>query len=260
MAVAAAGLVAGAAAAALGGTASAAASVAGAPAVATARTAPSAALTADMMMARPGTAGLAGSGHSGQVNLISAPAPARAVTGSGGSSRQGATRTLSSSARRATQVHRAAAAPAGPTQRQLIPHGTSGPQAWMQLGSSQLRNARTIVHQAMGKGMGPRAAVIAVATAMQESQLVNVNYGTAASLGLFQQQPNYGWGTAAQIMNPAHAADAFLNALRQHQASDPGWASQPLWANAQAVQRSAFPFAYAKWEAQAAHLVKTILS
>ena len=136
-----------------------------------------------------------------------------------------------------------------------MPGGASGTQAWMPISPTQLTNAHTIVHQALAKGMGLRSAVIAVATAMQESQLVNVDYGTSDSLGLFQQQPDMGWGTAQQVTNPAYAADAFLAALHAHQAADPAWAGQPLWANAQAVQKSAFPFAYAKWETQAAHLV-----
>ena len=67
-----------------------------------------------------------------------------------------------------------------------------------------------------------------------------------------------GWGTAAQITDPSFAANAFLGALQQYQAGNPGWASQPLWASAQAVQKSGFPLAYAKWESQAAGLVKQI--
>jgi len=67
-----------------------------------------------------------------------------------------------------------------------------------------------------------------------------------------------GWGTAAQIMHPAFAADAFLGALRGYEARNPGWAHEPLWQPAQAVQASAYPYAYARWEAQAAHLVAAI--
>jgi len=145
-----------------------------------------------------------------------------------------------------------------PTERQLIPTGTSGPQQYMTLGTAQLQNARTIVQQAMHKGMGVRSAVIAVATAMQESQLLNINYGTYESLGLFQQQPDCGWGTATQIMNPVYASDAFLNGLSQYQAGNPGWATQPLWQAAQGVQNSGYPYAYAKWEVQAAHIVATV--
>jgi len=145
-----------------------------------------------------------------------------------------------------------------PAADQLTPAGTSGPQAWMPLSPAQLSNATTIVQQALNKKMGLRSAVIAVATAMQESQLLNLHYGDQDSLGLFQQRPSMGWGTAAQITDPSFAADAFLGALQQYQAGDPAWASQPLWASAQAVQKSGFPFAYAKWESQAAGLVKQV--
>jgi hypothetical protein len=145
----------------------------------------------------------------------------------------------------------------GPADR-LMPVRTSGPQAAMPIDSAQVANATTIVRQALGQRMGIRSAVIAVATAMQESMLQNINYGTGTALGLFQQQPDSGWGTPAQVMRPTYAARAFLSALRQHQAGDPSWARQPLWANAQAVQNSAFPLAYAKWESQAASLVRHI--
>jgi hypothetical protein len=145
-----------------------------------------------------------------------------------------------------------------PNADRLSPVATSGPQSFMTITPAQYANAATIVKQALAKRMGVRSAVVAVATAMQESTLNNVNYGTSDSLGLFQQRPSCGWGTAQQIMNPSYAADSFLNALREHQAADPGWAARPLWATAQAVQGSAYPYAYAKWESQALHLVVTI--
>jgi hypothetical protein len=147
-----------------------------------------------------------------------------------------------------------------PEADRLMPVGTSGPQSYMPITPAQYDNAATIVKQAFAKRMGVRSAVIAVATAMQESTLNNINYGTSDSLGLFQQRPSCGWGTAQQIMDPTYAANAFLSALQQHQAADPGWAAQPLWANAQAVQASGYPYAYAKWESQAAHLVRQILT
>ena len=153
-----------------------------------------------------------------------------------------------------------AAARAGqlPFADRLLPVGTSGPQAVMPISGSQLGNATTIVQQALAVRMGVRSAVIAVATAMQESQLQDLGYGDGGSLGLFQQEPAMGWGTAQQIMSPAFASDAFLAALQQYQAGDPGWAAQPLWQTAQGVQKSGFPFAYAQWEAQAASLVQQI--
>ena len=145
-----------------------------------------------------------------------------------------------------------------PAQQMLTPTGTSGPQESMPITPVRYANATTIVRQAISKHMGLRSAVIAVATSMQESTLLNLPYGDSDSLGLFQQRPSCGWGTPAQIQRPAYAADAFLNALRSYQATNPDWARQPLWEPAQGVQGSAFPTAYARWEAQAAHLVAAV--
>jgi hypothetical protein len=145
-----------------------------------------------------------------------------------------------------------------PAQDMLTPVGTSGPQTWMQISPARYANAKTIVSQAIASHMGLRAAVIAVATSMQESTLLNLPYGDSDSLGLFQQRPSCGWGTPAQILRPAYAAGAFLHALRGYQASNPDWARQPLWEPAQGVQGSALPAAYARWEAQAAQLVVSV--
>jgi hypothetical protein len=145
-----------------------------------------------------------------------------------------------------------------PMADRLVAGPASGPQSTMPITPAQLANATTIVRQALSKRMGVRAAVIAVATAMQESGLENISYGDRDSLGLFQQRPSMGWGTASQVTTPAYAADAFLKALAAHQKADPGWAGQPLWETAQSVQNSGFPYAYAKWETQAAQLVSAI--
>jgi len=145
-----------------------------------------------------------------------------------------------------------------PAQDKLTPTGTSGPQEWMAITPARYQNAATIVRQALQDKMGLRSAVIAVATAMQESTLLNINYGDRDSLGLFQQRPSAGWGTPSQILRPVYAADAFLKALRTYQANNPAWAQQPLWQPAQGVQASGFPYAYAKWEAQAAQLVSSV--
>ena len=145
-----------------------------------------------------------------------------------------------------------------PLADRLLTGPVSGPQERMPITPARRQNAAAIVRQALDMHLGIRTAVIAVATSMQEATLDNIDYGTADSLGLFQQRPSCGWGTPAQIMNPAHAAGAFLTALHAHQETDPSWASQPLWASAQAVQGSAYPTAYAKWEAQAASLVQDI--
>jgi hypothetical protein len=145
-----------------------------------------------------------------------------------------------------------------PLADRLVIGRSSGSQSYLPMTASRMANATAIVHQALGRHMGLRAAVIAVATAMQESGLENISYGDRDSLGLFQQRPSMGWGTASQITTPSYAADAFLRALADHQKSDPSWAAQPLWATAQAVQKSGFPYAYAKWEKQAAELVSAV--
>jgi hypothetical protein len=145
-----------------------------------------------------------------------------------------------------------------PLADRLVIGAASGSQSYLPITSARMANATAIVRQALGRRMGLRAAVIAVATAMQESGLENISYGDRDSLGLFQQRPSMGWGSASQITTPSYAAGAFLSALAAHQKGDPGWAGQPLWATAQAVQRSGFPYAYAKWEKQAAQLVSAI--
>lgn len=102
-----------------------------------------------------------------------------------------------------------------------------------------------------------RAAVIALATAMQESGLRNLDYGDRDSVGLFQQRPGSAWGTVEQIMDPMYATTAFLYGA----GTNPGlvdveeWWTLDVTIAAQAVQRSGFPDAYAKHEALASTLV-----
>jgi cell wall-associated NlpC family hydrolase len=121
------------------------------------------------------------------------------------------------------------------------------------LDPGQLSNARIIYDVSVTMGLPQQAAVIAEATAMQESGLVNLPDGTSDSLGLFQQRPSQGWGTPAQIMQPVYAATRFYEAL----IDVPGWQSLALTDAAQAVQGSAAPGAYAKWESLADSLVAT---
>jgi hypothetical protein len=121
--------------------------------------------------------------------------------------------------------------------------------------STQVTNAATIVAVGVAKGIPPRGWVIAVATAMQESSLTNTPGGDQDSVGLFQQRPSQGWGTPAQLADPAYAAGKFSDRLL----TVDGWQAKPLTDAAQAVQRSAYPDAYAKWEADAIRLVQALL-
>jgi cell wall-associated NlpC family hydrolase len=121
------------------------------------------------------------------------------------------------------------------------------------LDSSQFSNAQVIYDASTSLQLPQQAAVIAIATAMQESSLVDINHGTSDSLGLFQQRPSQGWGTPAQIMDPVYASTRFYQALEQV----PDWQSLPLTLAAQDVQHSGHPGAYAHWQQLAEDLVAT---
>ncbi len=119
------------------------------------------------------------------------------------------------------------------------------------LSREQLQNATLIINVGQQMGVPQRGLVIAVATAMQESSLKNINHGDRDSLGLFQQRPSQGWGTPGQIMDPKYAAKRFYTGLLKVR----GWQTMSLTKAAQSVQRSAFPNAYAKHEKLAASIV-----
>ena len=118
----------------------------------------------------------------------------------------------------------------------------------------QRQNAATIIGVARNMGTPPRAWLVALATAKQESDLVNINYGDRDSLGLFQQRPSQGWGSPAQVLDPVYSTTTFLD----HLMKVPDWQRLPVTVAAQIVQRSAFPDAYAKWEGLAAELVAAL--
>jgi hypothetical protein len=144
------------------------------------------------------------------------------------------------------------------TLSELEPTALYGQQTTFMPAAAQWQNARVIVKVAEQRGMPLYAAVIATATAMQESQLTNLTNATNAdSLGLFQQRPSQGWGTAAQITDPYYATNAFLAALEVYA---PHYMTMYLWESAQAVQRSNFPTAYAQWESAAAQMVLAIVN
>ncbi|GAA2705628.1 hypothetical protein GCM10010429_14570 [Micromonospora olivasterospora] len=142
-----------------------------------------------------------------------------------------------------------------PDSGKLIPHGVQGQQSRIALNDEQTANAKAIIAATKKAGLPERAAVISIATSLQESKLENLGHlGDANdhdSLGLFQQRPSSGWGTPEQITDPEYSTTAFLKGLRQVD----GWQDMPLTEAAQTVQVSAYPDAYAQWEQQAADLV-----
>lgn len=137
------------------------------------------------------------------------------------------------------------------------------------LNQVQMNNAKKIVETAKSMGLGKRAQVIAVATAMQESTLYNLastrlpesynypNEGQGSdhdSVGLFQQRTSTGWGSVENLMKPDYATRQFLKAL----VGVPGWEGLPLTVAAQRVQVSAYPDHYAKHESAATQVVDAL--
>ncbi|MFF2619739.1 hypothetical protein [Kitasatospora sp. NPDC058046] len=141
------------------------------------------------------------------------------------------------------------------SQAIVVPMSPQGPQQTPQWSDQQRRNAATITNVARTRNLSPRAAVIAVATAAQESTLENLTHGDRDSLGLFQQRPSQGWSTAAQITDPVYASNGFYDTLVKTR----DWQTRPLTDVAADVQRpdERYRSAYAKWEQSAAGLVST---
>ncbi|WP_326672247.1 hypothetical protein [Streptomyces sp. NBC_01257] len=132
--------------------------------------------------------------------------------------------------------------------------GSSGEGRTYRMTFEQAANAATISAVGTTRGMPERAVTIALATALQESGLRNIQHGDRDSLGLFQQRPSQGWGTEKQILDPVYSAGKFY----QHLAEVPGYSRLPLTVAAQRVQRSGFPQAYAKHEPDAALLAAAL--
>ena len=119
-------------------------------------------------------------------------------------------------------------------------------------------NARVIVSVGRSLGVSDYGIVIALAAAMQESSLRNIDYGHLDSVGLFQQRPSSGWGTVAQLTDAAHSAKLFYGGPSNPNAGITrglldisGWSALTVTQAAQKVQISAYPDAYAKWETSA---------
>ncbi|WP_425426846.1 hypothetical protein [Asanoa hainanensis] len=137
------------------------------------------------------------------------------------------------------------------------------------LTQAQMNNAATIVKTGVSMGIPERGLIVAIATSMQESRLLNLantglpeslnypNEGTGYdhdSVGLFQQRTSTGWGTVQELMTPSISASKFFAALEQVY----GWQNMSIAGAAQAVQVSAFPDAYAQHEANATAVVEAL--
>lgn len=155
-----------------------------------------------------------------------------------------------------------------------ITPGNINGQTSANLNDSQLRYAQTIIDVVASRNMPENAAVVALATAMQESTFrmwwnVRVPGSEALtddktakgqdgySVGLFQQQVNgnqFAWGSVKDAMDPVRSTEMFLDALERLN----GWEGWPVTVAAQRVQGSAHPDKYAQWESLARTLVKDL--
>ncbi len=115
------------------------------------------------------------------------------------------------------------------------------------LTAEQVNNAALIAAVGSRQGFDAVGVTVALATALQESSLRNLDYGDRDSLGLFQQRPSQGWGSVEQVTDPYYSTEAFYTALLRVN----GWEDLAVTDAAQAVQRSGFPLAYADHEDEA---------
>jgi hypothetical protein len=124
----------------------------------------------------------------------------------------------------------------------------------VELDLDQAHYASIVVGVSVRRGLAARAGSIALATVYQETGIRNLDYGDRDSVGLFQQRPSQGWGTEKQLMDPYYATTKFYNALVRVQR----WESRDITEVAQAVQRSAYPDAYADHEPDARVLASAL--
>ena len=100
--------------------------------------------------------------------------------------------------------------------------------------AEQVAIARAAARVADRRKLPSRAKLVILATGFQESGIRNLTYGDRDSIGWLQQRPSQGWGTVAQIMDPAYGAGKFYDAL----VKVPAWQGMPVTVAAQAVQVS----------------------
>jgi cell wall-associated NlpC family hydrolase len=125
------------------------------------------------------------------------------------------------------------------------------------LSADQRAIAAQIIQIGKQRQLPPLAWQTAIQAGMQESSLTNVSHGDAAgpdSRGIFQMRFTMGWGTEAQLLDPVYEINKFYDVLTKI----PNWQQMRPGDAAQSVEHSAFPGAYAKWEAMAADLIKSV--
>ncbi len=112
--------------------------------------------------------------------------------------------------------------------------------------TDQAAVASQLVAVVVTRGLPARASTLLITAGIQESKLRNIPAGSGDrdSVGVLQQRPSQGWGTAAELSDPTFAAGAFLDAV----VKVPAWDTEPAADVIQAVQISADGSLYAEHE------------
>lgn len=123
--------------------------------------------------------------------------------------------------------------------------------------TGQASVAATMVGVVLKRGLPERAAILTVTAAWQESKLRNIAAGSGDldSVGVLQQRPSQGWGTAQELADVATATQRFLDALLKV----PNWQTEPAAEVIQAVQISAEGALYAQHESKSTAMVKALI-
>jgi LysM repeat protein len=144
-----------------------------------------------------------------------------------------------------------------PAPAAAAPAVAPGGQLQATLTAEQAANAALIIRIGRELGVSDRGLAIALATAMVESGMRNLDWGDRDSLGIFQQRPSTGWGAPEQILDADRSTRVFYGGQSDPNGSTtrglldiPGWESMSFTDAAQAVQISAFPQRYGQWETQ----------
>lgn len=125
--------------------------------------------------------------------------------------------------------------------------------------ADQVSCARQVVAQVKAEGFNQRAGLIALMTVITETGLHNYVGGDRDSLGLFQQRPSMGWGSATNIMKPSYSTHAFLAAMAKRYPNN-RWVGMDPGVVAQGVQRSAYPSRYNRERSSATTLLNALWS
>lgn len=125
------------------------------------------------------------------------------------------------------------------------------------LDTEQAAIASAVTGVVLRRRLPARAAVLTIGAALQESKLRNlpVGEGDRDSVGILQQRPSQGWGTAEQISDVRYATGKFLDAVVK--VAD--WQHDSLAAVVQTVQISADGAAYARHEAEATAITDALM-